>query len=205
MKSYIRKLEFDFSRKKKSERVSEILRRPFRSTSFFLFVSLTIFVPDFRNLNASDPLDPDLQIVAKDDTFPFYLGRIRFPQKAEIRSLGNGGHWRAVPTQGRAWMLILREWENQNVPDQSLKKFFRELFPDSKDLPAFDVAGWETIGGEKKETVSGNPLTIRYYLFRRGGKIVSIYLCFDSENALVSEFFANPSSFLRTTSSSNSF
>ncbi|PKA04527.1 hypothetical protein CH375_10365, partial [Leptospira ellisii] len=68
-----------------------------------------------------------------------------------------------------------------------------------------NVSGWETIGGEKKETISGHPLTIRYYLFQKRGRIVSIYLCFDSENALVADFFRTPSSFLRTSSSPNSF
>ncbi|EMY12886.1 hypothetical protein LEP1GSC043_2806 [Leptospira weilii str. Ecochallenge] len=90
-------------------------------------------------------------------------------------------------------MLILREWEG--FPSGSLQSLMKDLFPDYKDLVLPEFRGLKTIGGERKEIVAGNPLTIRYFLLERKGKFVSIYLCFDSENKTVSVFLSRPETF----------
>ncbi|EMY02841.1 hypothetical protein LEP1GSC029_5063 [Leptospira interrogans str. 2002000626] len=97
-------------------------------------------------------------------------------------------------------MLILREWDGFPSNEESLRSLLKDLFPNSKDLSVPTLANLKTIGGERKEIVSGTPLTIRYFLLEKNKKIVSIYLCFDSENKIVSDFFQDPNQFLIPTS-----
>ncbi|PJZ55188.1 acyltransferase [Leptospira adleri] len=161
----------------------------FRAT-LFLF---SIVIAD--EIYAVDPLDPDLSYYSTSLPFTLSLLKVRFPEKAEVKTNGNGNHWKAIPTKGRAWMLILREWEGQ-PREESLRTLLKELFPNSKKFLAPKWNGTISIGAEGKEIVSGNPLTIRYFLFQKKEKIVSVYLVFDSENKTISDFFEEPKNFL---------
>ncbi|EJP13606.1 hypothetical protein RBB68_09805 [Leptospira interrogans] len=165
--------------------------------TFSIFLSSFIF-SSFFDLLALDPLDPNLSY----HSAPFVLNivKIRFPEKAEVLKLGTGNHWKIIPTRGRAWMLILREWDGFPSNEESLRSLLKDLFPNSKDLSVPTLANLKTIGGERKEIVSGTPLTIRYFLLEKNKKIVSIYLCFDSENKIASDFFQDPNQFLIPTS-----
>ncbi|TGM56659.1 acyltransferase [Leptospira adleri] len=161
----------------------------FRAT-LFLF---SIVIVD--EIYAVDPLDPDLSYYSTSLPFTLSLLKVRFPEKAEVKTNGNGNHWKAIPTKGRAWMLILREWEGQ-PREESLRTLLKELFPNSKEFFAPKWNGTISIAAERKEIVSGNPLTIRYFLFQKEEKIVSVYLVFDSENKTISDFFEEPKNFL---------
>lgn len=157
--------------------------------TFSIFLSGFIFY-SFFDLLALDPLNPDLSY----HSTPFILNivKIRFPEKAEVLKLGTGNHWKIIPTQGRAWMLILREWEGLPSNEESLKSILKDLFPNTfPKLPNLKMTG-----GERNKIVSGTPLTIRYFLLEKNKKIVSIYLCFDSENKIVSDFFQDLNQFL---------
>ncbi|PJZ29681.1 acyltransferase [Leptospira kmetyi] len=185
-------------------------RRKSIRSHFFNFVyqsALFAFVFFFLSINANgelralDPLDPSLSFHSPETPFVSDLVKIRFPEKAEVRRIGNGGHWKSIPTQGRAWMLIVREWEGHPSAEEPLENLLKELFPNSKNvvLPVFK--GLKVIGGERKEIISGNPLTVRYFLLQRRGKIVSIYLGFDSENKTIADFFQDPKNFIQSLSS----
>ncbi|EMN00973.1 hypothetical protein LEP1GSC021_0916 [Leptospira noguchii str. 1993005606] len=160
---------------------------------FLIFLSSFIFPSSF-DLLALDPLNPDLSY----HLTPFILNivKIRLPEKAEVLKLGTGNHWKIIPTQGKAWMLILREWDGLPSNEESLKSILKDLFPNS----FLKLSKLKMIGGERKETVYGTPLTIRYFLLEKNKKIVSIYLCFDSENKTISDFFQDPNQFLIPTS-----
>ncbi|MBM9575923.1 hypothetical protein JWG45_02035 [Leptospira sp. 201903070] len=160
--------------------------------------SLILFVFCFLSFSetpALDPLDPNLAYYSPSTPFVLNLLKIRFPEKGEVKTNGNGNHWKVIPTQGRAWMLILREWEGP-LREDSLMSLLKNLFPNSKDFTSPKLGGMLGIGAERKEIVSGNPLTVRYYLFQKKEKIVSIYLAFDSENKTISDFFQTPKNFL---------
>ncbi|EKP04182.1 MULTISPECIES: hypothetical protein [Leptospira] len=161
--------------------------------TFSIFLSGFIFY-SFFDLLALDPLNPDLSY----HSTPFILNivKIRFPEKAEVLKLGTGNHWKIIPTQGRAWMLILREWDGLPSNEESLKSILKDLFPN----PFPKLPNLKMIGGERNKIVSGTSLTIRYFLLEKNKKIVSIYLCFDSENKIVSDFFQDPNQFLIPTS-----
>ncbi|TGL95506.1 acyltransferase [Leptospira barantonii] len=167
----------------------------FGSALFFLALSSR------AELRAVDPLDPNLSFHSPETPFVSDLVKIRFPEKAEVRRIGNGNHWKSIPTQGRAWMLILREWEGHPSAEEPLENLLKELFPNSKNLILPVFKGLKAIGGERKEIISGNPLTVRYFLLQRRGKIVSIYLGFDSENKTISDFFQDPKNFIQSISS----
>lgn len=96
---------------------------------------------------------------------PFILNivKIRLPEKAEVLKLGTGNHWKIIPTQGKAWMLILREWDGLPSNEESLKSILKDLFPNS----FLKLPNLKMIGGERKETVYGTPLTIRYFLLEK--------------------------------------
>lgn len=165
--------------------------------ALFFTTLVVLFLNSFSPLQALDPLDPSLKFHSPETPFVSDLAKIRFPEKAEIRGIGNGNHWKIIPTQGRAWMLIVREWEGHPNAEEPLENLLKDLFPNSKDLILPVFKGLKTIGGERKEIISGNPLTVRYFLLQRRGKIVSIYLGFDSENKTVSDFFQDPKSFIQ--------
>lgn len=159
-------------------------------STLFLFSILTV-----DGIYAVDPLDPNLSYHSPSSLFTLSLLKIRFPEKAEVKTNGNGNHLKAIPTKGRAWMLILREWEGPSR-EESLKTLLKEMFPNSKEFAAPKWKGMISIGAERKEIVSGNPLTVRYFLFQKKEKIVSVYLAFDSENKTISDFFEVPKNFL---------
>ncbi|EMO27587.1 hypothetical protein LEP1GSC170_4585 [Leptospira interrogans serovar Bataviae str. HAI135] len=129
-------------------------------SSFLIFLSSFIFPSSF-DLLALDPLNPDLSY----HLTPFILNivKIRLPEKAEVLKLGTGNHWKIIPTQGKAWMLILREWDGLPSNEESLKSILKDLFPNS----FLKLPNLKMIGGERKETVYGTPLTIRYFLLEK--------------------------------------
>ncbi|MCG6193188.1 acyltransferase [Leptospira sp. FAT2] len=168
-----------------------------------IFLLLLVLVPSpYAELFAVDPLDSDLSYQSESTPFVTDLVKIRFPEKAEVRRLGTQNHWKIIPRQGRAWMMILREWEGVISKEETLSALLKELFPESKDIPVPDLRGIKIVAGERKEIVSGNPLTVRYYLLEQKGKTVSIYLGFDSDNRTISDYFQTPKNFLRTLSDS---
>ncbi|EKR92053.1 acyltransferase [Leptospira santarosai] len=161
-------------------------------------IFLCIFISfSFSDLRALDPLNSNLSYYSSDIPFVSNLAKIRFPEKAEVWKLGTGNHWKVIPTQGRAWMLILREWEGFPSDEKSLQSLVKDLFPDYGNLVLPEFSDLKALGGERKEIVAGNSITVRYFLLERKGKILSIYLCFDSENKSVSVFFQNPQHFLQ--------
>ncbi|ABJ79236.1 acyltransferase [Leptospira borgpetersenii serovar Hardjo-bovis] len=157
---------------------------------FCIFISFPV-----ADLGALDPLNSNLSYHPSEVPFVLNVVKILFPEKYEVRKLGTGNHWKILPTHGRAWMLILREWEG--LPSGSLQSLVKDLFPDYRELVLPEFRGLKTIGGERKEIVAGNSLTVRYFLLERKGKVASIYLCFDSENKTVSVFFQDPKRFLQ--------
>ncbi|WP_078127976.1 acyltransferase [Leptospira alexanderi] len=177
--------------------IKQKIRKNFIKEKFFVsLILLSIFVSfSFSDLRALDPLNSNLSYYPSEVPFVLNVVKIFFPEKYEVWKLGTGNHWKVLPTQGRAWMLILREWEG--FPSGSLQSLVKDLFPDYKDLVLPEFRGLKMIGGERKEIVAGNPLTIRYFLLERKGKVVSIYLCFESENKTVSVFFQDPRHFLQ--------
>ncbi|RHX86489.1 hypothetical protein [Leptospira stimsonii] len=166
--------------------------------SLIPILSVFCFFPP-TTMRALDPLDPALFYHSPSSPFLLNILKIRFPEKAEVRTNGNGYHWKVIPTKGRAWMLILREWEGP-FKEESVKTLLRDLFPNSKDLNLPKWDGLLSIGAERKEIVSGNPLTVRYYLFQKKEKIVSVYLVFDTENKTISDFFEDPKKFFESIS-----
>ncbi|RHX79186.1 acyltransferase [Leptospira yasudae] len=177
--------------------------RSHAKNSFVLWILLLLFSAlSHRELSALDPLDPNLSYLKESTPFVADLVKIRFPEKCEVRRLGTQNHWKIIPKQGRAWMMILREWEGTVSKEEALSALLKELFPESKDIPVPDLRGIKIVAGERKEIVSGNPLTVRYYLLEQKGKIVSIYLGFDSDNQTISDYFQTPKNFLRTLSDS---
>ncbi|MBM9502134.1 acyltransferase [Leptospira sp. 201903071] len=177
--------------------IKKILIRNSKKKNPFVFSILICFFFQFHfvSLYALDPLDPNLAYYPPSSPFVLNLLKIRFPEKTEVKTDGNGNHWKAIPTHGRAWMLILREWEGP-FREESLITLLKELFPNSKEFSVPKLGGMTAVGAERKEIVSGNPLTIRYFLFRKQEKIVSVYLAFDSENKTISDFFDLPKNFL---------
>lgn len=141
--------------------------------TFSIFLSGFIFY-SFFDLLALDPLNPDLSY----HSTPFILNivKIRFPEKAEVLKLGTGNHWKIIPTQGRAWMLILREWDGFPSNEESLRSLLKDLFPNSKDLSVPTLANLKTIGGERNKIVSGTSLTIRYFLLEKIKNRFDLYL-----------------------------
>ncbi|EMY78186.1 hypothetical protein LEP1GSC060_1364 [Leptospira weilii serovar Ranarum str. ICFT] len=178
--------------------IKKILKRTFERKNLYVSSILLYFLLhfSFKQLYALDPLDPNLFYQTPNTPFVLNLIKIRFPEKCEVRRLGTGSHWKVVPREGRAWMMILREWEGTPSDEESLKSFLKNLFPDSKNLTLPQFQGLKTIGAERKEIVSGTPLTVRYFLLEKNGRIVSIYFAFDSENKTVSLFFQDPNRFL---------
>ncbi|XDD51684.1 acyltransferase [Leptospira sp. WS92.C1] len=169
--------------------------RSFTKTHVFISVLFLCITQSFFKIHALDTLDPDVSYHSEASSFPLTLLKIRFPEKCEIRRMGNSSYWKVIPVQGRSWMMIFREWEGFEN-EGSLEQLFKELFPGSTKPILPQWKEFKMIGGERQEVVAGNPLIIRYFLFQKKERIVSVYLSFDSENKTVIDFFQTPETYL---------